>query len=352
MKRRFHSCPSPNKNENTNSARYELVSDSTTHAHYPFSISTSSSSISSFDDCEDRSVSHHEDTMERLIFEGLELVLDGAQAIENTIECHLSEYMKKREMTSAQEQANAITILPNVVYCLYFLLSGSWLSDDRIEASGNMEEIQWLDLGGNVPAKSSFFSKRCLASSLFPHLYATPPLPLIAIAFGICIHAPFSMIYHWEYARKLPPGFSRINHWSRRFDHAFIHVCTTFLSYGTTGRQDVFWVNLIYNLDCVYRQFEKKVQPGRNKIRILIALFGFTLPMLSHGDIEHFISIWVILVVSGWFFVSYPIGGWSHAAFHLILCFLPPVLMHTALHLPAAEVAFEVATKCAMLSTK
>lgn len=166
MKRRFHSCPSPNKNENTNSARYELVSDSTTHAHYPFSISTSSSSISSFDDCEDRSVSHHEDTMERLIFEGLELVLDGAQAIENTIECHLSEYMKKREMTSAQEQANAITILPNVVYCLYFLLSGSWLSDDRIEASGNMEEIQWLDLGGNVPAKSSFFFKKVLGKFL------------------------------------------------------------------------------------------------------------------------------------------------------------------------------------------
>lgn len=345
MNRRGKSHDSFKENENAKHSKHRLVSDSTTRAHRAFSIGTSSSSNSSFEDYENDFGSQHEDTMERHTFEGLEHVLKGTR----TTECRVSEYMNKREMTSIQEKVNALTIIPNVVYCMYFLLSGSWLSADQIKALTNGDEL-WLDLGLNEATKPSFLSTGCFSSSLFPHLYAIPPLPLIAIAFGICVHAPFSMVYHWVYARTLPPGFSRINHWSRRFDHIFLHVCSAFLSYGTSGRQDIFWVNSVYNLDCIYRQFETKVRPGRNKIRILIAVFGYTLPILARGDTVNFINIWAIHFIAALFFILYPIGGWSHTIFHLVLCVGPPILMNSALLLPSSVATLKMATQCAMSS--
>lgn len=123
-----------------------------------------------------------------------------------------------------------------------------------------------------------------------------------------------------------------------------------FFSYGTSGREDVFWVNSIYNLDCIYRHFETNVKPGRNKIRMMIAMVGCTLPILVRGDTVNFINIWVVLLIAGWFFVLYPIGGWSHAVFHLVLWLVPPILMNTALHLPASEASLKVATQCAVSS--
>jgi len=338
----------------------ELTSDSTTVAAHraALSVSSSSSSINTFEDNYDRDdfLSQHEDAVERLMFDGLELVLEGTR----TLECHVSEYMSKREMTSFQEKINALTIIPNVVWCAYFLLSGSWLSEEEMERAGNSSETttitdgQWLDLGRDGSVKSfqyDFFPTRCLSNPMFPKLYAMPPLPLLAIAFGLIVHAPFSFLYHWVYARRLPPGFSRINHWSRRLDHAFIHVCIFLLSFGATGRWDVFWVNFVYTLDCVYRQFETNVRPGRNKIRILIALFLCTLPILSSGNIALFLHVWTVLLIAGWFFVSYPIGGWSHSAFHVVLWLLPPVLMNGAIGLPASQAALKNAAKCAVSIT-
>lgn len=341
------------------------VSDSTTCAHCRLSVSTSSSSIkTALGDYDDEFLSHHEDTMEdtveRLVFEGLELVLEGTR----TLESHVSEYMIKREMTPLQEKFNALTIVPNVIYCMYVLLSGSWLSEEEVEIARNFfatgrrggrgSNEQWLNLGarfglGRSASLNDYVTPtRCISSSLFPRLHALPPLPLVAIALGICLHAPFSFLYHWVYARSLPPGFSRINHWSRRMDHAFIHVCTFFLSFGASGRWDVFWVNFLYNMDCIYRQFETNVRPGRNKIRILIATFLCTLPILSDGNVSQFLNLWAVFLVAAWFFASYPIGGWSHSAFHIVLWLLPPILMDGAIELPASQAALKVAAECAV----
>jgi WD40 repeat protein len=46
----------------------------------------------------------------------------------------------------------------------------------------------------------------CLNTSSTPirkllyNMPALPPLPVVAVTFGICLHAPFSFLYHWKYA--------------------------------------------------------------------------------------------------------------------------------------------------------
>eukprot|EP00588_Corethron_pennatum_P006535 CAMPEP_0194291212 /NCGR_PEP_ID=MMETSP0169-20130528/42991_1 /TAXON_ID=218684 /ORGANISM="Corethron pennatum, Strain L29A3" /LENGTH=137 /DNA_ID=CAMNT_0039039027 /DNA_START=208 /DNA_END=618 /DNA_ORIENTATION=- len=39
---------------------------------------------------------------------------------------HLSMFMTSRMMTPLQERLNALTMVPNPLYCLYFILSGGW----------------------------------------------------------------------------------------------------------------------------------------------------------------------------------------------------------------------------------
>ena len=55
-------------------------------------------------------------------------------------------YLDKRVMTPLQERINAITILPNMIYCIYFVLAGCWLTSEGIEIArqslGDGQDIQ------------------------------------------------------------------------------------------------------------------------------------------------------------------------------------------------------------------
>lgn len=154
-------------------------------------------------------------------------------------------------------------------------------------------------------------------------------------------------MYHWSYATKLPPS-KRLEHWSRRLDHAFIHFASACMAYATSGRTDYLLLNAIYNLDCAYRQFEVKVRPRRNQIRIAISIFLYILPVLCRGYFEDFAKLVLIFTLSGWFFVTYPIGGWSHAMFHVIIAFLPHVIMNSACKLHVSQQQIELAAQCAV----
>mmetsp|Transcript_6471 Transcript_6471/g.13746 ORF Transcript_6471/g.13746 Transcript_6471/m.13746 type:complete len:374 (-) Transcript_6471:1029-2150(-) len=254
-------------------------------------------------------------------------------------QCEVGKYMAAREMTPFQERMNALTVIPSTYYCIMFFLSGSWLSKSFIE-----------DHAYGVIDSTAFDYSQCISSSWFPHLHALPPLPALAAAIGIVCHAPFSMIYHWKYAHRLPPGLARTTHWSRRMDQVMIHFCCTFMAYATSGRFDVFLVNALFNMDCMYRQWLKKVKPKRNQTRIAISIFLYTMPILNRGDLLLYSKVWILFALGGWLFSQYPIGGWSHSAFHIVMAFLPPLLITNALALPSSQTQLEVAAHCATLA--
>jgi hypothetical protein len=256
-------------------------------------------------------------------------VLDDAES-------DVDRYMARREMTPLQERMNAITVIPGAFYCFLFLLSGAWLDKSLVD-----EVIESNDL----PVDESL----CVASSWLPHLHAFPPLPVVAAAFGIICHAPFSFIYHWSYAHRLT-RYARTNHWSRRMDQAMIHFCSASMSYATSGRLDFFFANLLFNADCFYRQFKKQVRPKRNQLRIAISVVAYTIPILRRGDWELFTKLWILFSISFILFGFYPIGGWSHSVFHLVMVFVPPLLMDAAIDLPASQEQLKLAAQCAALA--
>jgi len=256
-------------------------------------------------------------------------------------ELDVEKYMAGREMTPFQERMNAVTVVPGAFYCIMVLLSGSWLSKTIIE--GNKYEYDMVDM-------NTFDDSQCISWAWLPHLHALPPLPPVAVAIGIVLHAPFSFIYHWKYAHRLPPGLARTTHWSRRMDQAMIHFCCACMSYATSGKLDFFFVNFLYNADCFYRQFFKRVQPRRNQVRIGISVAAYTIPILRREEFLLYSKLGVLFVICGWLFRSYPIGGWSHSAFHIVLAFIPPMLMTAALELPASQSQLSVAVQCASLA--
>lgn len=280
--------------------------------------------------------------------------------------CDVSAYMSQRMMTPVQEKWNAWTVVPNVLYCMHFLIAGKWLSEQAIEMAQldmmsylEMEEEgdfrQWareVDASDHYSLLNMFdLEGKCISNSYFPNLHAFPPLTLVAIAMGTALHAPFSFLYHYNCATFLPPDVSRIEHWSRRMDHSMIHVVSAFLSYGTSGRWDYFVVNAVYNLDCVFRQFKLRVNPKLNKIRILISIVGYTIPVLKRGNFSIFLQLCVVIVISGWLFAKYPMKGWSHSAFHIVISLLPHLLLVFACTIPASQYQINTAARCAVVSS-
>ena len=253
--------------------------------------------------------------------------------------CEVGKYMAAREMTPLQERMNALTVLPSTFYCVMFFLSGSWLSQSFIEAYAK-----------GMVDDDGFDSSQCITSSWFPHLHALPPLPPLAAAIGILCHAPFSMIYHWKYAHRLPPGLPRTNHWSRRMDQAMIHFCCAFMAYSSTGDWNFFLANALFNMDCFYRQFLREVRPRRNQVRIGMSIVFYTMPLLKRGEYLAYCQLAFLFAVGGWLFGQYPIGGWSHSAFHIVMTFVPPVMFSAALDLSSSQSRLEVAAHCAILA--
>jgi hypothetical protein len=270
---------------------------------------------------------------------------------------YLQQYMAARHMTPTQERWNAITMLPSPLYCMYFLLSGCWVHQTMVrEASGEHFNLETTSSSSSSSGFEDFINHAigdthgCLTHSLpwLPHnMPALPPLTVMAVAIGILCHAPFSFLYHWFYAHHLPAGAPRTTHWSRRMDQSMIHFASACMSYATSGSWDFFVANVLFNAECIYCQFKRKVRPRRNKIRIIISILAYVVPILRRGDLELFVKISVVLGISGWLFIYYPIGGWSHAAFHLVIACAPPLLMMAATELDSSQQQLKLAANCA-----
>jgi len=151
-----------------------------------------------------------------------------------------------------------------------------------------------------------------------------------------------------RYAVLLPPGLPRIEHWSRRLDTSGIHFSSAFIAYGTSGSLTYFVLNAIYNAVCIRFQFEKKIRPIRNRTCLLVSMLAYTTPIIWQGNKTCFASIWSILAIALWMFAAYPIGGWSHAAFHVFWWFVPPLLLEFACSLPVSQDQILMAARCSM----
>lgn len=258
-------------------------------------------------------------------------------------ELDVAKYMAWREMSPFQERMNAITILPNPIYCLYFILAGHWMIQQQSQNTTTIED----DGSTTAMVHTNFDESNCIQSDWFPHFHAMPPPTVMAVFVGITLHAPFSFLYHYKYAHALE-GTRRTAHWSRRLDHSAIHVCSAFLAYATSGSWDYTMANILFNADCIYRQFIPKVRPRRNQIRVFISMVAYTIPILNRGDFLLFSRVWFTLLLGSYFFIAYPVKGWSHSVFHLVICFLPPLLMQAASTLPSSQPYLATAAQCAV----
>lgn len=159
------------------------------------------------------------------------------------------DYMASREMTPFQEQINAMTMIPNPLYCLYYIWSGCWISQALVQ------EYRDNGVDSTFDPSVSCYSTTTTTSWLLP-IMSLPPATILAVLLGVSIHAPFSFLYHWKYA------FSpqKTSHWSRRMDHSMIHVASMCFAYASSGGSwNYTMANVLYNMDCVYRQFQPKV---------------------------------------------------------------------------------------------
>ena len=255
------------------------------------------------------------------------------------VECP-EKYANARTMTPFQEKMNAVTILPSFFLCLHYVAAGRWILP------------QTMEMAKNVLHGKDDEPRGCIDWTYFPNLTYMPPLTIIAICTGIIVHCPWSFIYHWKYAANPNPA-ERLKHWSRRCDHSAIHAASICWSYAIScGSIPFLLLNLLYNADCIRCHWEKEIKPRRNQVRILGSMLLYTSPLLFMQDDDGsrfvlFRKIWSYFVVAVWCFAAYPIGGWSHAAFHIVMIAVPVLLLDMAAKMEAEGEWSMAAARCA-----
>lgn len=254
------------------------------------------------------------------------------------VECP-EQYANQRTMTTLQEKVNAVTILPSFFLCLHYVLAGKWVLPETIETGKEL-----LSRGKEDG------SNGCTNWAYFPGMFMPPPT-VIAICLGVIVHCPWSFIYHWKYATNPNPA-ERLKHWSRRMDHSAIHAASICWSYSIScGSLAFLLLNLLYNADCIRCHWEEEIKPRRNQARILGSMLLYTSPLLFMPDDDGsrfvlFCKIWSYFVVAVWCFVAYPIGGWSHAAFHIVMVAVPYLLLEAAKMEAGGEWSIAAAAVC------
>ena len=250
----------------------------------------------------------------------------------------VGEYMKRRQMTQLQETYNALTMIPPPLYCLYYILARMWEFDNdnsmflgiiptTTTTKHNAEYSQEHWMSPEEESKNLWN----LANETWTWCYdsfASAPTVVLCLALAFWIHAPCSFLYHYRYA--LSHG---THHWSRRLDQSMIHVGATLCAFATSYSIDYLVANVLFCIDCVYRQFQEKVRPRRNKVRLLLSFVAYTFPLLRHGQGVTFVKLWLVFAVGFWLFGTYPIGGWSHAAFHIVMTATPVLLLPTVVEM-------------------
>ena len=79
---------------------------------------------------------------------------------------------------------------------------------------------------------------------------------------------------------------------------------------------------------------------------LAVSLLLCVLPLLIRGENEAFLKVVTLLIISGWLFIRYPFGGWSHALFHIVVALIPPVMMQSASNLKLSQSVIKMTANC------
>ena len=121
-------------------------------------------------------------------------------------------YLDNRVMTPAQEACNALSMLPQMIFSAYFVLSGSWAkggtaADDMDYPIIQQQSSNWLTtlLGDEYIWWDSWaMSTGCVNHPFFPQLTAVPPPAVMVVMIAGIVHPIFSILYHY-YCMTLEP---------------------------------------------------------------------------------------------------------------------------------------------------
>jgi len=255
------------------------------------------------------------------------------------VECP-ETYADARTMTPFQEKVNAVTILAPFFLCSHYILAGKWILPQTMKMAKDA-----------LHGKEEDYTYGCIRWTYMP------PPTIIAICLGVIVHCPWSFIYHWKYAANPNPA-DRLKHWSRRMDHSAIHAASICWSYSTSvGSIPFLLLNLLYNADCIRCHWEEEIRPRRNQVRILGSVLLYTSPLLFMQDDDGsrfvlFRKFWSYFAVAVWCFTAYPFGGWSHAAFHIVMIAIPALLLDMAAEMEAEGEWSMSAAQCAEWKTE
>lgn len=116
-------------------------------------------------------------------------------------------YLDNRVMTPAQEACNALSMLPQMIFSAYFVLSGSWAKGATADIDYPIIQQQssnWLTtfLGGDEYRWVE--NVGCVSHPLFPNLTAVPPPAVMVVMIAGIVHPIFSILFHY-YCMTLEP---------------------------------------------------------------------------------------------------------------------------------------------------
>ena len=145
-----------------------------------------------------------------------------------------------------------------------------------------------------------------------------------------------------------------MDHWARRLDQAMIHFMSFMFGYTTSANTDYFLITMAFNIDCMYRLFQKGMRPRRTLYRMIGAFLIPILPLIPRGEFVIIVQLLAIYSIGGWLFSAYPLGGWSHCAFHLCVFLSNPILIRSGLTIDVDEVkdCIDFAARCALFASQ
>jgi len=228
----------------------------------------------------------------------------------------VQEFVAKRTMTPLQEVANALSMI----------VPGAW--------------VLWSwQMGGYV---LTWCSCLLLSSSL--------------------AHVPFSVFYHLRVALSgagVWPLACTIDNTPRRLDQTGIHLVGAVAAYALSGGSVAYSLAVAaFNAFAIRLQWQKQVEPLRNQRNVGISVVLYVTPMIWRRDWANIAKALTWGLPGAYCFAKYPLGGYSHAIFHVLTggvlqalvastqLFVAPADGHTAASwwLPLEEAAGVVVT--------
>ncbi len=108
-------------------------------------------------------------------------------------------YLDNRVMSPVQEACNALSMVPQMIFSAYFVLSGSWAKGATYDASAPMIQQQQSNWITNFLGDEYMWTENsgCIDHPMFP-LTALPPPPVMMVGFAGIVHPIFSILFHYN----------------------------------------------------------------------------------------------------------------------------------------------------------